>query len=129
MSKSVTRENSPSSAGVGAGDRWVRPLPLDLDAQVVADLGESDIRGPMSNEPAQHHKRIGLQVGAQQALRLEGAVQSAHQNPVDRNLLAGVVPQGRAGSDVQLALLAVIPAGDPDALPSGDGAHTGKRKR
>lgn len=96
---------------------------------MAANLGEGDLHGPTSNEPAQHHERIGLQVGAQQALRREGAVRIAHQNPADRNLLAGVVPQGRAGSDVQLALLAAIPAGDPDAPPSGGGVVQALRQR
>ena len=92
----------PEQCRGGAGDRRVRPLPLGLDSQVVADLGEGDLHGPTLNAPAQHHERIGLQVGAQQALRLEGAVRIVHQNPADRNLLAGVLPQGHAGSDVQL---------------------------
>src|SRR3712207_8758253 len=36
----------PEQAGRGAGDRLVRPLPLGLDTEVVADFSESDFQLP-----------------------------------------------------------------------------------
>jgi hypothetical protein len=45
-------------AGRGAGDRPVRPLPLGLDAEVVADLSEGDLQPPSLDEPADDLQRL-----------------------------------------------------------------------
>src|SRR3954451_484740 len=58
-------------AGCGAGDRPVRPLPLGLDAEVVADLSEGDLQSPALDEPADDLQWLLRRVGAEQGLRVE----------------------------------------------------------
>ena len=106
----------PEQRRGGASDRWIRPLPLGLDAQVTADLGEGHLDRPPSKKPAQHHERIGLQVGAQEALRLERTVHVAHENPADWNLLAEARPLGGA-----VGIHSPLPSGERVARRAGEG--------
>ena len=47
-------------AGRGAGDGLVGPLPLGLDAEVVADLPEGDFQPPALREPAEDLQPPGM---------------------------------------------------------------------
>ena len=49
----------------GAQDREVGPLPLGLDAEVAANLGQRDLDPPAPDEPAQDRRGLGIEVGAQ----------------------------------------------------------------
>ena len=82
-------------AGRGAGDRPVRPLPLGLDAEMVAHLAEGDLHLPALDEPADDLQRVAGGIGAQQGLRVEAALGVAQQHPADRHdRQAGVAPDG-----------------------------------
>ena len=72
-------------AGRGARDCPVRPLPLGLDAQVVAHLAEGDFELPSLDEPADDLQRLLRQVGAEQGLRVEVPAGVAQQHPADRH--------------------------------------------
>src|SRR6476646_7887206 len=73
---------------------------------------------PTADEPAQDVHRVGVQVGAQEGLRFLFAARVAHQHPADRHAHAGVMPERRAGGDVQALLGAAIPAVEADPLPA-----------
>jgi hypothetical protein len=49
-----------------------------------------------ADKPTQDIERIGLQVRAQERLRLERAGDIAHQNIADRDVLARMMPDRRA---------------------------------
>src|SRR3954471_13138922 len=72
-------------AGRGTGDGLVRPLPLGLDAEVVADLSEGDLQLPALREPADDLQRLLCQVGAEQGLWVEALARVAQQHPADRH--------------------------------------------
>src|SRR3954462_8651916 len=76
---------------------------------------------PATDEPAQDVHRVGVQVGAQEGLRLLLAARVAHQHPADRHAHAGVMPERRAGGDVEPALAPAMPAIDPDPAPGCGG--------
>ena len=63
LAQMVTSEKSPKSAGGRSRDREVRPLPLRLDAEMVAGLLESRLHGPALNEPSENLDRSGVEVG------------------------------------------------------------------
>src|SRR3954468_11521337 len=91
----VTRENKPSRAGVvramALSDHWrcvSTPRGLRTAAKVTT--------GPAADKPTQDIERIGLQVRAQERLRLERAGDIAHQNIADRDVLARMMPDRRA---------------------------------
>src|SRR3954466_11105663 len=77
---------------------------------------EGGLDAPAADEPAQDVHRVGVQVGAQEGLWLLFAFWIAHQHPADRHLHAGVMPERRAGSDVEPALAPAIPAVEPDPM-------------
>ena len=79
----------------GARDREIRPLPLDTE--VAANLGERDLDPPPADEPAQDLRGFGIEVGAQESLRLPAAFGVPHQHPADQHPSAGVMPQRGAG--------------------------------
>src|SRR3954466_10673807 len=82
---------------------------------------EGGLDAPAADEPAQDVHRVGVQVGAQEGLWLFLTLWIAHQHPADRHLHAGVMPERRAGSDVEPALAPAIPAIDPDPAPGCGG--------
>src|SRR4051812_49578183 len=82
---------------------------------------EGGLNPPAADEPAQDVHRVGVQVGAQEGLWLFLTLWIAHQHPADRHLHAGVMPERRAGSDVEPALAPAIPAIDPDPAPGCGG--------
>jgi hypothetical protein len=64
----VTRENSPSSAGVVACDRQIGPLALRFDAEMGPDVLERRFHAPARDEPAENFGRSGFEVGCQERL-------------------------------------------------------------
>src|SRR3954451_2128490 len=103
--------------GGGASDGLIGPLALGFDAEVAADLGEGDLGAPAASKPAQDIEWIGGEIGAQEGLRAELALAVAHQHVADRNVVAGMRPDGGAADDLNLALCAAIPACDLQAVP------------
>ena len=85
--KSVTTENRPNSAGAVLLDRHLRPMPLRLEAQALADLLKRGLHLPAPHEPRDDPRRIGREVGAQQSLGLE--VSSGSRINTQRNGTAG----------------------------------------
>src|SRR5215218_1061872 len=79
-----------------ACNRLVRPLPLCLHTKVPTHLCKGHLRCPAADEPTQDIERVGLQVRAQERLRLERASDIAHQNIADRDVLARMMPDRRA---------------------------------
>ena len=59
------REQAEQGRG-GAQNCEIGPLPLGLDAEVTANLGQSDLDPPAPDEPAQDLRGFGLEVGAQE---------------------------------------------------------------
>src|SRR4051794_10601919 len=104
--------------GGGARDGLIGPLALGLDAEVTTDLGEGDLHAPAADEPAQDIERIGGEIGAQEGLRAELILAVAHQYVADRDVMAGMRPDGRAADDLDLALCAAIPACNLQAVPA-----------
>src|SRR3954451_17006540 len=102
----------------GASDSLIGPLALGLDAEVAADLGEGDLHAPAANEPAQDIEWIGGEIGAQEGLRAELILAVAHQHVADRNVVAGMRPDGRAADDLDLRLCAAIPACNLQTTPA-----------
>src|SRR4051812_18271356 len=88
---------------------------------MAAGFLEGGLDAPTPDEPAQDVHRVGIQVGAQESLRLLFALWVAHEDPADRHLHAGVMPERGAGSDVEPALAPAIPASDPDPAPGCGG--------
>ena len=85
----------PEQAWRSASDGLVRPLPLGLDAQVIAHLAESDFELPALDEPADDLQRLLCRVGAEQGLRIEAPAGIAQQHPTDRHdWQAAVAPNG-----------------------------------
>src|SRR6185295_5501590 len=87
----------------------------------AAGFLEGGLDAPTADEPAQDVHRVGVQVGAQEGLWLFLTLWIAHQHPADRHLHAGVMPERRAGGDVEPALAPAIPAIDPDPVPGCGG--------
>src|SRR4051794_35072276 len=118
MSPERDEGEQAEQGGGGAGDGLIGPLALGLDAEVAADLGEGDLHAPAANEPAQDVERIGCEIGAQEGLRAELILAIAHQHVADRDVVAGMRPNGGAADDLDLALCAAIPACNLQAVPS-----------
>src|SRR3954451_20714457 len=104
--------------GGGAGDGLIGPLALGLDAEVATDLGEGDLHAPAADEPAQDIERIGGEIGAQEGLRTELILAVTHQHVADRDVMAGMRPDGGTADDLDLALCAAIPACNLQAMPA-----------
>src|SRR5215211_3330468 len=118
MSPERDEGEQAEQGGGGAGDGLIGPLALGLDAEVATDLGEGDLGTPAANEPAQDIERIGCEIGAQEGLRTELILAVAHQHVADRDVVAGMRPDGGATDDLDLALGAAIPACNLQALPA-----------
>src|SRR5689334_14107021 len=88
---------------------------------MAAGFLEGGLDAPTPDEPVQDVHRVGVQVGAQEGLWLFLTLWIAHQHPADRHLHAGVMPERRAGGDVEPALASAIPAIDPDPAPGCGG--------
>src|SRR5690242_21824773 len=99
--------------GGGSRDGLIGPLALGLDAEMATDLGEGDLGAPAASKPAQDIERIGGEIGAQEGLRAELALAVAHQHVADRDVVAGMRPDGGAADDLDRALGAAIPACNP----------------
>src|SRR3954447_20052675 len=84
---------------------------------MAAGFLEGGLDAPTPDEPAQDVHRVGIQVGAQESLRLLFALWVAHEDPADRHLHAGVMPKGCARDDVQPARALAIPTLDPHPAP------------
>ena len=84
-----------------------------------AHLGERHLDRPAPHEPAEHVERIGVRVGAEEALWLEFIGDIADQQPADRDPLARVMPKRRARDELDLPLGSAVPAHDCDAAPAG----------
>src|SRR5215208_220788 len=110
MSPERDEGEQAEQGGGGAGDGLIGPLALGFDAEMATDLGEGDLGAPAANKPAQDVERIGREVGAQKRLRAELILAVAHQHVADRDVMAGMRPDGGAGDDLDLALCAAIPA-------------------
>src|SRR5215217_8350654 len=78
---------------------------------------EGGLDAPATDEPAQDVDRVGVQVGAQEGLRFLFAARVTYEHPADRHAHAGVMPERRAGGDVQPARALAVPALDPDRVP------------
>src|SRR5215210_2640025 len=104
--------------GGGASDSLIGPLALGFDAEVATDLGEGDLHAPAANEPAQDIERIGCEIGAQEGLRAKLILAVAHQHIADRDVMAGMRPDGGAADNLDLARGAAIPACNLQALPA-----------
>jgi len=64
----------PEEGRRSAGDRFVTPLPLRLDAQVGAALFIGDFHPPAPDEPTEDVRRRIARVRTQEGLRVEGAL-------------------------------------------------------
>src|SRR4051794_37945652 len=118
MSPERDEGEQAEQGGGGAGDGLIGPLALGLDAEVATDLGEGNLGAPATNEPAQDVERIGGEIGAQKRLRAELILAVAHQHIADRDVMAGMRPDGGAADDLDLALGAAIPACNLQAMPA-----------
>ena len=106
----VISENNPRSAGGGAQDRQIRPLPLRLHAKMGPHLLECGLHPPARDEPAEDGGGLRIEIGAEERGRPVRAGWVADQHPADRyGRNAGMMPQRRAGGDEQPALLGVVP--------------------
>src|SRR5271166_2195459 len=85
---------------------------------MAADFGEGDFDRPATHEPAEDVERVGIKVGAEKGLRFEFGRGIAHQDITDGNAVAGVVPYGGAGDDLDHSLAAAIPPGHQQTAPS-----------
>src|SRR5208337_5162047 len=83
---------------------------------MAADFGEGDFDRPATHEPAEDVERVGIKVGAEKCLRFEFAHWIAHQDITDGNAVAGMVPYGGAGDDLDQQGIRFTPV-DP-----GDGS-------
>ncbi len=101
----------------GCWPRGSRARALGLDAEVAAVLDKRHLDRPAADKQAQHVQRIGGLVRAEESLRLELAGRVADEHLSDRHLLAVVIPERRAGDDVELAFALPILARDREALP------------
>src|SRR3954447_24703617 len=118
MSPERDEGEQAEQGGGGSGDGLIGPLALGLDAEVATDLGEGDLGTPATRKPAQDIEWIGREIGAQEGLRAELVLAVAHQHVADRDVVAGMRPDGGAADDLDLALGAAIPARDLQAVPA-----------
>src|SRR5918994_7463351 len=102
----------------GAVYGHVRPLPLGLDAEVAADLGECDLDRPTTNEPAEDVERLRSEIGAEECLGLALTRRVTDQDVADGNAVAGLGPESGAGDDLARLLATAIPSAHPQAAPS-----------
>jgi hypothetical protein len=76
----------------------VRPLALNLDAEMGADLCEGDIGLPSTDEPGEDVVRTGVGIGGQECLGREFAGGVTNQQPADRHRWdVAAIPQGGSG--------------------------------
>src|SRR5919112_2803056 len=118
MSPERDEGEQAEQGGGGAGDGLIGPLTLSFDAEMATDLGEGDLGAPAASKPAQDIERIGCEIGAQEGLRAELLLAVAHQHVADRDVVAGMRPDGRTTDDLDLALCAAIPACNLQAVPA-----------
>src|SRR3954469_17855794 len=123
MSPECDEREQAEQSGGGAGDGPIGPLALGFDAEVATDLGEGDLGAPAASKPAQDIEWIGGEIGAQEGLRAELILAVAHQHVADRDVVAGMRPDGGTADDLNLVLCAAIPACDPQAVPACGGAR------
>ena len=76
--ESDQREQAEQGRG-GAQDREIGPLPLGLDTEVAANLGQGDLDPPAPDEPAQNRCGFGIEVGAQEGSLLPSASRTSTQ--------------------------------------------------
>ena len=77
------REQAEQGWG-GAQDREIGPLALGLDTEVATNLGQSDLNSPAPDEPAQDLCGFGIEVSAQESLRLLATLGVPYQDPADQ---------------------------------------------
>src|SRR3954452_10826615 len=118
MSPECDEREQAEQSGGGAGDGPIGPLALGFDAEMATDLGEGDLGAPAASKPAQDIERIGGEISAQEGLRAELILAVAHQHVADRDVMAGMRPEGGAADDLDLALCAAIPACNLQAMPA-----------
>ena len=95
----------------GAGDGGRRPLALGFHAQVGAHLLEGDLHLPALQVRGEDGGRGPVGVGAEQGLGFAASARVAQEQPAQGDGgLARVVPEGRAGGDLEVPLGAVGPA-------------------
>src|SRR5215217_6751445 len=104
--------------GGGAGDSLIGPLALGFGTEMATNLGEGHLGAPAANKPAQDIARIGREIGAQEGLWAELILAVAHQHIADRDVVAGMRPDGGTADDLDLALGAAIPACNLQAVPA-----------
>jgi len=97
--------------------RYALPTSPESERVRFCHLRKDYFGPPAADEPAQDVGRLGLLVGAEEGLRLLLAARVAHQHPADRHPHAGVVPERRAGGDVEPAPGPPVPALDGDPAP------------
>ena len=117
----MTRENNASKAGVVRAMALSDPLALGFDAEVAPDLFERHLDRPAADEPAQDFQGVGLQVGAQEGLRIVFTQDVAHQHPADQHPADRYAPAGMhrsAGQDIEFPPGLAIPLADRDAAPA-----------
>src|SRR3954464_7313436 len=85
---------------------------------MAAGFVEGGLNPPAPDQPAQDVRRARAQGGAQEGLRFLFAARVAHQHPADRHAHAGVMPERRAGGDVEALLGAAMPAVEADPMPA-----------
>ena len=103
------REQAEQRRG-GAHNRKVGPLALGFDAEMGAGFLEGDLELPARDEPLEDIDGSGVEIGAEEGLRLELAERIADQQPANRHRgQPGVVPDGGAGGDLDDAIGAAIP--------------------
>src|SRR5215204_503501 len=94
MSPERDEGEQAEQGGGGASNGLIGPLALGLDAEVATDFGEGNLGAPATNKPAQDVERIGREIGAQEGLRAGLILAVAHQHVADRDVFAGMRPDG-----------------------------------
>ena len=100
--------------------RWLgRTIGIGFDAEVAANLGESNLDRPSADEPAQDIERVCVKISAQKGLRLEFTGDVANQHIANGNKAARMIPDGSVGHDLDQTFATTIPAGYSVAAPAG----------
>ena len=97
--------------------RYALPTSPESEHVRFCHLRKDYFGSPAANEPAQDVGRLGFEIGAEEGLRLLLTARVAHQHPADCHPPAGVMPKRGAGSDVEPARAAAVPALDTDPSP------------
>ena len=105
--------------GRGAGNRFIGPLPLGLDAKMGTGFGEGDFDLPAADKQGDDVGGIERCVCAEESLRFTPAFRVPDKHPADRlGRCARSIPQRGIRGDFEFFLvLAPIPGGHSDPSP------------